>query len=329
MSASPHRIDLHAHYLPPEYVEYLQASHELVPLGWSAERHLAFMDAWGIAKSVVSVPQYFHFGDQAATTAMARHVNEQGRALRERHGDRFAVHAALPLPDVDAAIAELSHALDELQLDGGVLLFTHYEGVYLGDPAFEDLYRELDRRRCIAWVHPPARPPHDSAPLAGHFLEMPFETTRAAANLIYKGVLERYPNIKWQLSHAGGALIQLLFRLAMLQVAPYTDLPEDVAPDGPFAAARRFYYDTALVGSEEQLRALERLTGAERVVFGTDYPYVDVLFQPDGHTRWPWFADLLPTDGDPEPALARVFDRAQRVLIDRTNAIGLYPGLLR
>ena len=326
---SPHRVDLHSHFLPPEYVGHLQANDELVPLGWSVERHLDFMDSWGIAKSVVSVPQYFHFGDQAATTAIARHVNEEGRVLRERHGDRFAVHAALPLPDVSAATAELSYAFDELQLDGGVLLFTHYDGVYLGDPAYEDLYRELDRRGCVAWVHPPARPPHPSAPLAGHFLEMPFETTRAAAHLIYQGVLQRYPNIKWQVSHVGGALVHMLFRLAMLQVAPYAGLSEEAAPEGPFAAARRFYYDTAIAGSEEQLLSIKHLTGAERVVFGTDYPYVDVLFQSDARERWPWFGDMLPIDGDPEPALSRVFDRPERLLIERENALALYPELLR
>ena len=324
-----HRVDLHAHFLPPAYVEHLQRNDEYVPLGWSAERHLEFMDAWGIAKSVVSVPQYFHFGDQAATSAMARHLNDEARALRDQHGERFAVHAALPLPDVAASTAELAYAFDELGLDGGVLLFTHYDGVYLGDPAFEELYRELDRRGCVAWVHPPARPPHPSAPLAGHFLEMPFETTRAAANLIYSGVLQRYPNIRWQLSHVGGALLQVLFRLGMLQVAPYAGLSHDAAPDGPFAAARRFYYDTAIAGSEEQLLALKRLTGAERVVFGTDYPYVDVLFQPDAAAQWPWFGDMLPSDGDPQPALSRVFDRPERLLIDRQNALGLYQRLLR
>lgn len=328
-ASSPHRIDLHSHFLPPGYVDHLQANDELVPLGWSADRHLEFMDAWGIAKSVVSVPQYFHYGDQAATNAMARHVNSEGRALLDGHGERFAVHAALPLPDVPAALAELSHAFDELRLDAGVLLFTNYDGVYLGDPAFEDLYRELDRRGCVAWVHPPARPPHPSAPLAGHFLEMPFETTRAAANLIYQGVLERYPNIRWQVSHVGGALVQLLFRLAMLQVAPYAGLSDEAAPQGPFSAARRFYYDTAIAGSEEQLLAVKRLTGAERIVFGTDYPYVDVLFRPDTRQRWPWFGDMLPSDGDPEPALSRTFDDAERLLIDRQTALGLYPGLLR
>lgn len=324
----PHRVDLHSHFLPDRYVDHLQANHELVPLGWSVDRHLAFMDAWGIAKSVVSVPQYFHFGDQAAANAMARLINEEGRALRERHGDRFAVHAALPLPDVAASTAELAHAFDELGLDGGVLLFTHYEGVYLGDPAFDELYQELDRRGCVAWVHPPSRPPHPSAPLAGHFLEMPFETTRAAANLIYQGVLERYPNIRWQLSHVGGALVQLLFRLGMLQVAPYAGLSHEAAPQGPFAAARRFYYDTAVAGSEEQLLSVKRLTGAERVVFGTDYPYVDVLFQPGARERWPWFADLLPADGDPEPALSRVFDPVERELIEQGTARAMYPGLL-
>jgi len=323
----PRRIDLHSHFLPAPYLAFLKSAEQQVPLGWSVEGHLEFMDAWGIEKSVVSVPKAFHFGDQAATSAMACLVNHEGRALLDEHGDRFAVHAALPLPDVGAAVEELTHTVEKLKLDAGVLLFTHYDGTYLGDPAFEDLYRELDRHGCVVWVHPPQLPPHESAPLPGHFLEMPFETTRAAANLIYKGVLERYPNITWQLSHLGGALVQLLYRLGMLQIAPYAGLSEEAAPQGPFEAARRFYYDTALGGSEEQLLAARRLPGVEHLVFGTDYPYSGLLFQPDAGQSWPWFSELLPTDGDPEPALSRVFDQAERRLIDRDNALALYPGL--
>lgn len=325
----PPRIDMHSHFLPSAYLTYLRNAGELVPLGWSLEEHIEFMDSWGIQKSVVSVPQYFHFGDQPATNAMACYVNEAGLGLQTDHGDRFAVHVALPLPDVAAAIEELAHGLDDLGLDGGVLLFTHYDGTYLGDPAFEDLYAELDRRGCVAWVHPPAHPPHTSAPLAGHFLEMPFETTRAAANLIYQGVLERYPNITWQLSHVGGTLVHTLYRLGMLQVAPFAGLPSDAAPEGPFVAARRFYYDTAVAGSEEQLLSVRHLAGAERLLFGTDYPYVGLLFEPDARDKWPWFSDLLPVDGDPEPVLSRLFSPAERALIDGGNALTLLPALRR
>jgi predicted TIM-barrel fold metal-dependent hydrolase len=156
---------------------------------------------------------------------------------------------------------------------------------------------------------------------------MPFETTRAATNLIYRGVLQRYPNITWQLSHAGGALLHVLYRLAMLQVAPYAGLSEEAAPAGPFTAARRFYYDTALAGSEEQLLSAKKLTGVERLVFGTDYPYANLLFDPDASRNWPWFSDLLPTDGDPEPVLSRLFSPAERMLIDRENALALFPEL--
>jgi predicted TIM-barrel fold metal-dependent hydrolase len=156
---------------------------------------------------------------------------------------------------------------------------------------------------------------------------MPFETSRAAANLIYQGVLQRYPNITWQLSHLGGTLLHVLYRLGMLQVAPYAGLANDAAPDGPFAAARRFYYDTAIGGSEEQLLSARKLTGAERLVFGTDYPYVNLLFEHDARQNWPWFGDMLPAAGDPEPVLSRLFDPAERLLIDRDNALALYPSL--
>jgi predicted TIM-barrel fold metal-dependent hydrolase len=322
-----HRIDLHSHFLPPDYRAHLIAHGQAAP-EWSVAAQLEFMDAWGIQKSVVSAPQYFHFGDLAETRAVARAVNDAGRALLDAHGERFAVHATLPLPDVSASIAELSYAFDTLQLDGGVMLFTQYEGTYLGDPAYEGLYADLDRRGSVVWVHPSFPQEDPVGPFADHVPEFPFETTRAATTIIYKGLLERYPNIRWQLSHAGGTLPFLLTHSAFGQELPYcSDLAAE--PQGPFAAARRFFYDTALGASEEQLLALEHLTGSPGIVFGTDWPFTDWMFAPDARRRAPWFSDVLPADGDPEPALSRAFAGPECLSIERENALALYPDLIR
>jgi predicted TIM-barrel fold metal-dependent hydrolase len=323
---SAYRIDLHSHFLPPDYVAHLQR-HGVFVVSWSADAHIAFMDRVGIQKSVVSAPQEFHFGDLGETRAVARGVNDAGRALLDHHGDRFAVHVTLPLPDIAASIAELSYGFDTLGLDGGVMLYSHYDGVYLGDPAYEDLYRELDRRRCVVWVHP-SFPNKVPGPFPGQILEFPFETTRAAANLIYRGVLARYPNIRWQLSHAGGTLPFLLHRLGLMQTLPFSGLGSSPIP-GPFASAKEFYYDTGVAGSAEQLLALQSLTGPGHVVFGTDWPFTATLFAQDAKQRWPWFSDQLPRGGDPEPALSSVFTRPQRLQIERANALELYPGLVR
>lgn len=323
-----YRIDLDSHFIPPAYRAHLER-HGVLTREWSAETHLAFMDAWGIQKSVVAAPQPFDFGDRAETRAVARGVNEAGRALLDDHGDRFAVHAILPLPDVDASIAELRYAFDTLGLDGGVIIFAHYDGTYLGDPAYESLYAELDRRRLTVWLHPGFPVEEPVGPFLGPILEYPFESTRAATNIIYNGVLERFPNIRWQLSHAGGTLPYILYRLAFYEGLgrPPLDLP--TTPAGPFDAARKFLYTTALGGSDEQLLSLDSLTGPARIVFGTDFPFTDWFYAPDARRRAPWLGDLLPRNGDPLPSLSRLFSRRDRLRIERQNALKLYPGLVR
>jgi len=319
-----YRIDLHTHFIPSAYSAYLVGKGS-VTFPWSVSNHLAFMDAWQIQKSVVSVPIAFHFGNAAETRAVARGVNEYGRRLLDEHGDRFGAHITLPLPDVDGSIEELTYAIDTLHLDGGVMLFSHYGGVYLGDARYDDLYAELDRRGLVAWIHPTVPTGQPVGPMPGP-IEVASETTRAAAHIVYRGVLDRFPNIKWQLSHGGGTLPYMLTRLAFSQEMGFGfNFPK--RPNGPYADARRFIYDTALAFGDEQLVALDRLAGPERIVFGTDWPFTSTIFAADAQRRAPWWTDDLPTaDGDPQPELSRVFSRPERIAIERKNAQQLYPG---
>ncbi len=92
-----------------------------------------------------------------ATSALARHVNDTGAEIRRAHPGRFGHFASLPLPDVDAALKELEYAIDQLGSDG-VTTETNIGGIYLGDPRYQPLLAELDRRRIAVFVRPP-RPP--------------------------------------------------------------------------------------------------------------------------------------------------------------------------
>jgi len=89
-----------------------------------------------------------HTGDSVKAQALARRCNEFSAELVRSRPDRFGGFACLPLPDVDASLAELSHALDVLGLNGFVL-FTNSNGVYLGDPALEPVFEELERRKTV------------------------------------------------------------------------------------------------------------------------------------------------------------------------------------
>ena len=199
MTEKPGRIDVHHHILPRLYVEALaKAGHAGgggMPFpAWDPESTLAMMDRQGIATAVTSISAPgIHFGDANAARELARRCNELSAKLVADHPTRFGAFAILPLPDVKGALLELEYALDVLKLDGVVLLTSHHDGRYLGDPLFDDVMAELDRRGAVAFVHPVVPKTSESIRLdvPGFAAEFVFDTTRAAINLIWSGTMER------------------------------------------------------------------------------------------------------------------------------------------
>ncbi|WP_147371122.1 amidohydrolase family protein, partial [Meiothermus luteus] len=149
------RLDLHGHLEPPHYTAAVAQALGPAPVPpWTVEEQLEMMARYGITATVVSLPPPGVFlGDGAQARELARATNEFYAALLRQHPRRYAALAALPLPDVEAVLAELAYALDVLGLDG-VALFTQVGGRYLGDELFEPLWAELDRRGAYVFVHP-------------------------------------------------------------------------------------------------------------------------------------------------------------------------------
>ncbi len=191
------------------------------------------------------------------------------------HPRRFGAFAVLPLPDVEASFAELAYALDILELDG-VGLLSSVDGRYMGDPAYGELFEELDRRRVPVFMHP--HTPDDKVtpvlPLPSSLIEFVFETTRATASLLFTGTLERCPNLRIILPHAGGTVPYIALRLCLGQFWP--GLQEHV-PLGVLTYLQRLYYDTALSAAPFALRSLQELVDVTHVLFGSDYPFAPEL----------------------------------------------------
>jgi predicted TIM-barrel fold metal-dependent hydrolase len=303
------RIDMHAHLIPPGYLEAITPpTGEAPPLPPATREGLeAAMDRYGIDSAVVSTGPPGAVGpDQARVNAVARIANEEIAEVVHDAPERFAGLALLPLPDSEAALAELGHALDELGLDG-VILFSNVGGVYLGDPILEPVFEELGRRGAYVFLHPgfpPSEPPlGDRYPVWLH--EFTFETTRAVVNLIYSGTMERHPRLRLQLAHLGGAAPFLAHRIASLG-----DREPDqaaTAPAGALEYLRRLYYDTGLSNHPPPLAATLEVTDLDHIVFGTDWPYA-----------------ALPDGDDPAPDLGHL-EPAERAPIEATNAIALVP----
>jgi len=282
MSGISGLIDVHHHIIPKEYIEALAKIGVNTSIGrtfpdWDVATTLLVMDQNGIETSIVSISApgvYFPGIDRPREFAadLARKTNEICAGLIDDHPGRFGAFATLPLPDVDAALVELKYALDVLKLDG-VVLMSNYEGYYLGDPRFDRLMAELNRRKAIVFIHPCSPPGIERSHLGFPELMMDvcFDTTRTAYSLILKGAIRKYPDIRFILAHAGGTVPYIAWRVALY--AAFAGLKETI-PEGLEFYLKKFYYDTALSASPYAFASLQRLTSASQVLFGTDYVFL-------------------------------------------------------
>jgi len=321
----PHRIDVHAHHIAPAYRQALNDA-EMWMIGglpvaeWSPELALAFMDAHGIQTQILSVSDPgVEFVAAEKRLELARACNDYAASVRDEHPSRFGAFAVVPLSDPQAALGEAVRALEELHLDG-IGLLSSSEGRYLGDPAFEPLIAELDRRGAWVFVHPTAVGSTDkpSYQIPDFVAEFPFDTTRTIISLIFNGMFDRHRNLRWQFAHGGGTVPMLHLRLTALgagakDLGPLIGLPEGssiLTVESVARALSSAFYDTALIFDEPGLAAVSAMAGAERLLFGSD---------------WPFAARLYPDDGDPQPALARAFDAGLRQQIERDTALSQLP----
>jgi aminocarboxymuconate-semialdehyde decarboxylase len=287
-------VDVHNHYYPPSYLEALRAGGSRVHLTTDSEgnpllhypgdynvavrghRDIAYraqvLAEHGVDTQVLSLTTPgTHVETPAVAERLSRLVNDSfAEVVRAYHG-RFAALATLPLNDPAASCRELERALNELRLPGA-MLFSNVQGVALADPRFWPLYEIANEHGAILHIHPTspvgveAMTEYWLMPLVG-FL---FDTTLAAAKLVFRGVMGRFPRIRWVLSHLGGALPYLAERLdrgfhAFRECRAHLD-------QAPSQVLRTCYYDT--VNFDPSALALAAsFAGADHLLAGSDYPH--------------------------------------------------------
>ena len=262
-------VDVHAHYLPDFYVSAMRAAGvndvDGMPIPvWSDGEALEMMDTNGIATQILSVSSpgvTFATGEDARQ--LARKMNHFAASLVSSHPARFGAFALIPLPDIDGSIAEIAYALDTLKFNG-VGLLSNYNGAYLGDPGFDPIFADLNRRKAVVFVHP-TKPPNFtplSVGLPAPLIEYPFDTTRMAANLIRSGTLTRYPEVKLIVAHGGGTIPYLYPRL----------LTALGAPGGK--AFPSFHYDLTATSMPGQTQVLLDVVDASKLLMGFDFPFM-------------------------------------------------------
>jgi len=315
----PGAIDVHGHFVTPAYSRALEVAGVSAPDGlpglppWSPQSALELMDRLGIAASLLAISSPgIHFGDDAAATRLARVLNDEIADLVRERPSRFGLLACLPLPALDAALVELEYALDVLGADG-VSLLTNANGVYLGDPAYEPLMAELDRRGALVVLHPTAPAGHAAVGFGrpSPILEFPIDTTRTVFRLILDGVLQRHPRIRWIIPHSGSALAVLADRVH--DVARMWHTGDGPVPD-VIAALQSLHYDLAGPATPRALPALLTLVEPSQLLYGSDFPFPPVA------TLERFATALEQTDA---------LTASERVAMFRDNALTLFPRLAR
>ena len=288
-------IDFHCHYYPPEFLDRIRSEpsnfrvtddeegnpvlhspgdyNVIVPGHRDIDFRVSVLDEAGVDKQVLTFTApgtSIESPERAAELATV--VNDGLASARDRHSERFTALAHLPLNNPEAALQELDRVLEELSFPG-VMLYSNASGVPLADKRFWPIYERADEAGAVIYIHPTyplgveAMEEYMLMPLVGFLMD----TTLATAHLIYAGVPERFPRIRWVLCHTGGAIPFLAERLDRGFEA-FPRCRADISRL-PSEYLRDFYYDTVNFDPACLRLALD-FAGAGRVVAGSDYPHM-------------------------------------------------------
>jgi len=285
------KIDVHHHIFPAEYVNALKEAGVEKALGidfpkWTVETSFKKMKENGIKIAMLTISSpgvYFkgHTFPEGFSERLSRLTNEIIAENMHKYPEKFGGFATIPMLNQQAAIEEMKYALDILKLNG-VCLLTNYNGKYLGHEDFDPFFKELNKRNAVVYIHPddPGDEFDFELGIPNALIEVTFDTTRAVTNMMYNGIFDKYPDIRYILSHGGGTIPYIAWRLAAIEYAQngkrtpviktLYDFLVHREPTKGLNHLRNLYYDTANVSGEYALKALQSFAGSDHIVFGTD-----------------------------------------------------------
>ena len=287
-------IDFHNHYYPPAYLDALRSGSSAVRITVDADgnpllhypgdyniavqghRDIDYREQvlveLGVDTQVLTLTTPgTHVEEPATAVRFARLVNEAFADVVQRKGGRFTALATLPLNVPDESAKELRRACGELGFRGA-MLFSNVNGAGLNDERFWPLYEAADDLGAVLYIHPTnpvgveAMTEYWLMPLVG-FL---FDTTLAASKIVFSGVVERFPRIRWVLCHLGGAIPYLAERLDRGYEA-FADCRANIKKP-PSEYLKGFYYDTVNF-NKKALELAIAFAGTGHILAGSDYPH--------------------------------------------------------
>ena len=289
-------IDTHHHFWAPEYLkaqtDYEEAHqhagypvHYAAMLKWTPEVSLAEMDRGGVQTamlSLASISDGFWGLDAQSADRVVRASIDYAKKMMSDHPGRFGLFAPLSMIDVPSSLKQIEYALDQAKADG-IGINTSYHDTLPGDPSFNPLWEELNRRGAIVYLHGPnpaccSEQAFKSGPgMSPSVVEVTFDMARAAVSLLVNGTLAKYGNIRWVLSYGGGVLPFVAGRVSGFVNGSMRfqggKQPQEIAPQGVIETFQKLYYDTVNVTEPTPWKALTDFVPTSQIVYGTDYLY--------------------------------------------------------
>jgi aminocarboxymuconate-semialdehyde decarboxylase len=287
-------IDFHNHFYPPAYLEALGSGSSAVEvtidedgnpriyypgdynIAVPGHRDIDYREQvlieHGVDSQVLTLTTPGTHVEAPATAArFAALVNDAFAAIRDSKGGRFTALATLPLNDPTASVRELDRACRQLHFPGA-MLFSNVNGAGLNEPQFWPIYELANDLGATLYIHP-THPVGVEAmtdfwlmPLVGFLMD----TTLAAAKLVFSGIPERFPRIRWALCHLGGTIPYLAERLDRGFEA-FSECRANI-PRPPSTYLKQFYYDTVNFNPKAIQLAID-FAGVDHIVAGSDYPH--------------------------------------------------------
>jgi aminocarboxymuconate-semialdehyde decarboxylase len=236
-------------------------------------KRIEAMDRAGIDVEVVSLSTpNVYFADAKGQPDVAKLMNDAYADLVVKNPTRFKAFASIPMDAPDAALAELHRSINNLKLNG-VILLSNIRGAALTDPRYRPFFQEANRMKLCIFLHPmlPVASDPFKEYVLGPIIGFPFDTTLAVARMCFDGMFKDFPDIKWIIGHAGGAVPFLMERMD----SGYRDFAETkVKIDQlPSTYLKRLYYD-CVTFNPYNLNMLRDQVGTDHMLMGSDYPHL-------------------------------------------------------
>ena len=288
------KIDIFAHILPAKYKEAIDKEmgaghyrmvHETMATMYDIDYRFRIMDKFEGLMHVLSIagPPLEDFVNPQKAVDLAKLANDSMAELVLKYPDRFAAAVAwLPMNNIDEALKEIDRTIKDLKFRG-IQIYTPTMDRALDGPEFLPIYEKMAEYNLPIWIHP-TRPKNYSdyrsekeSPYRIYwYFGWPYETSVAMARLVMSGILEKYPDLKFITHHAGGMIpffenriLGGLDHTEMLQRANFKENLRRPVLD----YFKMFYADTAINGSIPALMCANAFFGADRFLFGTDWPF--------------------------------------------------------